>query len=86
MATDYDDPVVYRTTQKVEFPLRDYFAAAALQGMLACDLYSPDKVLDGRQPTVWDGPGGWGAFLSTTAYKYADAMLKQREVPQCDKP
>lgn len=59
--------------------LRDWFAGMALQGMLACSLYSPDKVLDSRVPAKWDGPDGWGAFLSGTAYKYADAMLAERQ-------
>jgi hypothetical protein len=42
--------------------LRDYFAAAALQGILA------DSNVDGNAAT-----------LSKIAYKFADAMLKERE-------
>jgi hypothetical protein len=42
--------------------LRDYFAAAALQGMMA------DSTLDGSAAT-----------LAKIAYKFADAMLKERE-------
>jgi hypothetical protein len=41
--------------------LRDYFAAAALQGMMA------DSTLDGSAAT-----------LAKIAYKFADAMLKER--------
>jgi hypothetical protein len=42
--------------------LRDYFAAAALQGILA------DSNVDGNAAT-----------LAKIAYKFADAMLKERE-------
>ena len=44
--------------------LRDYFAAAAVQGILA-------GATDGRHPNVWE--------LTRDAYKVADAMLKVRE-------
>jgi len=42
--------------------LRDYFAAAALQGMLS-------------DPTYDDS----AAYMAKIAYKFADAMLKERE-------
>ena len=46
--------------------LRDYFAATALQGLLACPSLTP-------QPESMD------SYLSKWAYKYADAMLKASE-------
>ena len=44
--------------------LRDYFAAAALQGLIAL-------TKNGAIPSV--------TIASDLAYKYADAMLKERE-------
>ncbi len=71
MATDYDDPVVYRTTQKVEFPLRDYFAAAALRG-----LSINYRNATGVSKNILDAI----ELDARLAYLMADAMLKQREV------
>jgi len=48
------------------FTLRDRFAAAALQGMLA----DVDSFAYGQKPEE---------VLARTAYRYADAMLKARE-------
>jgi hypothetical protein len=47
--------------------LRDYFAAAALQGMMA------DSTL------ISGSSDGSAATLAKIAYKFADAMLKERE-------
>jgi hypothetical protein len=44
--------------------LRDYFAAAAMQGLLA-------GATDGRHPNVWE--------LARDAYKVAEAMMLIRE-------
>ena len=44
--------------------LRDYFAAAAMQGLLA-------GATDGRHPNVWE--------LARDAYKVAEAMMLVRE-------
>ena len=44
--------------------LRDYFAAAAVQGILA-------GATDGSHPNVWE--------LARDGYKVADAMLQIRE-------
>lgn len=49
--------------------LRDYFAAAALQGLIAY----PDDM------TGIANDEDWMPTLSTRAYKYADAMLEARE-------
>lgn len=49
--------------------LRDYFAAKALQGLLACataDESGPEDL-------------NWTRYLSELAYEYADAMLRARE-------
>lgn len=48
--------------------LRDYFAAKALQGMLACpeEPGTPDDL-------------NWEKYLAELAYGYADAMLAARE-------
>lgn len=54
--TDWLDEMIRKSN-------RDYFAAAALQGSIAC---------------VGSG-GDWNDFAKD-AYKYADAMLKAREV------
>lgn len=55
------DPDTYLNRPGIS--IRDYFAAAALQGSIAC---------------VGSG-GDWNDFAKD-AYKYADAMLKAREV------
>ena len=49
-------------------PLRDQFAAAALSGMLA-------------RPDIDDDPLEYH-FLCEAAYKWADAMLRERDRPQ----
>lgn len=63
----HDSAAIYREGDNIEFShaqdgmtLRDYFAAKALQGLLASDPY--------------DAP-----LLVEDAYRYADAMLKERE-------
>lgn len=50
--------------------LRDYFAAAALQGMCA-DHIAMGKIADQTRQSL-------DAMLARTAYHYADAMLKAR--------
>jgi hypothetical protein len=55
--------------------LRDYFAAAALQGQLANSNAMQNLIKE---------TGGGDAFttkLSTACYKLADAMLKARSLP-----
>lgn len=53
--------------------LRDYFAAKAMQAMISNpNIVRPD--IDGSKETEHL------AQFSKVAYKYADAMLKQREV------
>jgi hypothetical protein len=53
----------------VGMTLRDYFAAAALQGMLACS--SEDQITN---PMDWNH-----GHFAEAAYMQAAAMLKQRE-------
>ena len=48
--------------------LRDYFAAKAMQGAIAHGLFNADKA-----------SSGYAEYVATTAYVYADAMLKARE-------
>lgn len=52
--------------------LRDYFAAAALTGLLANQQIAKDAVKEGYGPDVTQP---WHA---DTAYAFADAMLKKR--------
>lgn len=52
--------------------LRDYFAAKALQGIMACN-----PKIGGDEWTEHDYD-----ILAETFYKMADAMLKQRELGQ----
>ena len=47
--------------------LRDYFAAKAMQGMLACSNLDAKLKAD-------------AGLIATSAYQFADAMLKAREV------
>jgi hypothetical protein len=54
--------------------LRDYFAAAALQGILSDNdslvSLEADATEKGKKPTPW---------LATTCYEIADAMLAERQ-------
>jgi len=59
---DLEAAVQYQTGMT----LRDYFAARAMQGMLAGFLASSKDIM-------WDG-------IAKDAYRQADAMLKAREV------
>ena len=62
-------PNVPRTVRGMS--LRDYFAAAALQGILAgLELIPISEIADGLIG---------GARISKVAYVYADAMLAERE-------
>jgi hypothetical protein len=57
------DKVAERFTSQGGMTLRDYFAAKAMQGMLACDIdCSPEAV----------------PHIAKSAYIVADAMLKAR--------
>ena len=49
--------------------LRDYFAAAALQGLL-----SNPKL----QAQILNTGGAWGSWVPESAYGWADAMMKAR--------
>ena len=62
MTNDYGDPVLVEDTS---VSLRDYFAAAALTGIIhkSEQFGFPDRAV------------GYAAFR---AYEYADAMLKER--------
>jgi hypothetical protein len=52
--------------------LRDYFAAAALTGLLANQQIAKDAVKEGYGPDVTQ------TWHADTAYAFADAMLKKR--------
>jgi hypothetical protein len=54
--------------------LRDYFAAAALQGLLSNPQISKDMVKGRVQPEENQ------KWHSDTSYKFADAMLKERDL------
>ena len=54
--------------------LRDYFAAAALQGLLAYSYCSPTSGNWQENSSQFD--------VARVAYRYADAMLLEREAPQ----
>lgn len=56
--------------------LRDHFAAQALQGYIACNAWHPDFVF----PEGYKFGAGQRAdqAVAEAAYKYADAMLKER--------
>lgn len=64
--------------EHIGMSLRDYFAAAAMQGMLASTYMNME-----RQPES----GSWTSeSRSAQAYEIADAMLKQRaKLPASDK-
>ena len=56
-------------TNQQGMDLRDYFAAAALQGAIAHGAFNnPDKANE-----------NYAEYLSFIAYGYADAMMKARE-------
>jgi hypothetical protein len=55
--------------------LRDYFAAAAMQGILADDALVSANIL-----AMFGGPGrNRGDAAAIAAYAYADALLKARQ-------
>lgn len=64
------------TSSEEGMTLRDYFAAMALQGILAAMPFTEpgetcvEEVVNGKRG---------GLLESRAAYRYADAMLKQRE-------
>lgn len=73
---------VYRSDDSIGhsgMTLRDYFAAAALQGMLASNFYDRVKIshaLSGIGPphhNICD-------FASQLAYEYADRMIEMRKI------
>ena len=61
--------------------LRDYFAAAALQGMLNADYATPDLRKSGEEIFV---DQKWVSLCGEQAYRFADAMLKARETSHDD--
>ena len=61
----HKNPTSGLTTESEGMTLRDYFAAMALQGLLACDVdCSPESV----------------EIIAKSTYIIADEMLKAREV------
>lgn len=63
------DPRDGMTTGSDGISIRDYFAAKAMQGMLASD--SEDKI------SAWQNPEKAAAW----AYQFADAMIARRAKP-----
>ena len=57
--------------------LRDYFAAQALQGYLACKGWHPEFYQD--FPQEFASRGKTKDILPNVCYQMADAMLKARE-------
>jgi hypothetical protein len=57
-------------TNEKGMDLRDYFAAAALQGLLANPKLQAQILATG---------GAWGGWIPDAAYGWADAMMKARE-------
>ncbi len=57
--------------------LRDYFAAKALQGYLACKAWHPDFEM--AFPQDYAEKGKTADILSSVCYRMADAMMKARE-------
>ena len=57
-------PTMYADSEGMT--LRDYFAAKAMQGMLACSNLDAKLKAD-------------AGLIATSAYQFADAMLKARE-------
>ena len=57
--------------------LRDWFAAHAMQGMLACQefLNEVSEVADSKEEAA--------AMIARYAFKFADAMLAQRKETPC---
>lgn len=68
----HGDPIEPFTASEGGMTLRDYFAAAALTGLLANQQIAKDAVKEGYGPDVTQP---WHA---DTAYAFADAMLKKR--------
>jgi hypothetical protein len=62
--------------------LRDYFAAKAMQGLMAME--RAGEFIDEKGRPMGYEPGDWGTlfvhteFLAQEAYMIADAMLKER--------
>lgn len=54
----------YANPNSIGMTLRDYFAGKAMQALI---------IANGPSPT-----GGWPTYAERTAYKVADAMLKER--------
>lgn len=63
--------------KEINISLRDYFAAAAMQGMLGSADCQPDG---GEVEYVdWEMRRRWLSRLARDSYAVADAMLKERE-------
>jgi hypothetical protein len=69
--TEIASPPGYRRANYDEgMDLRDYFAAKALQGLLANPKLSNQILKEG---------GAFGGWIEKSAYGWADAMMKARE-------
>lgn len=70
-------PLNSRYPENHGMDLRDYFAAKALQGYLACKGWHPDFEQSFDQ--TYAESGKTSEVLSKVCYKMADAMMKARE-------
>ena len=64
-------------TDDEDMTIRDYFAAFAMQGIIAARSWHPDYVF----PENFDFTAGEKASIATAqaAYKYADEMMEARK-------
>ena len=60
----------YANSESVGMTLRDYFAAKALQGLLANPKLQPEILKHG---------GAFGGWIEHSSYGWADAMLEARK-------
>jgi hypothetical protein len=67
----WGNPQFAETEYTESMSMRDYFAAKAMQGLL-----SNPRLRD----EILDHGGAFGGWIETSAYGWADAMLKAREV------
>lgn len=63
-------PTFFTDKHAASMTLRDYFAAKAMQGLLANPKLDKEIIKQG---------GAFGGWIETSAYGWADTMMKARE-------
>jgi len=63
-------PTYFTGDHALSMTLRDYFAAKAMQGMLANPKLQPEIIKQG---------GAFSGWIETSAYGWADAMMEARK-------